>query len=97
MAFKFLREMSEWARDYHYAEYFNQGTESVDPPTEWEDDDEVFFWQAYRVIENHYHETDKTPPSADRIQRMLWKRPAIITEFRAHCVKGYQGSPVYME
>jgi len=90
---KFLGEMNEWARDYHYAAYYSQGEESVDPPTEWADDDDVFFWEAYRVIENHYHETEQNPPSADRIQRMLWKRPAILTQFRTQCVKGYQGNP----
>ena len=90
---KFLGEMNEWARDYHYAEYFNQGTESVDPPTEWADDDDEFFWQAYRAVEDSYNDLGKAVPSADRIQRMLWQRPAILTQFRTQCVKGYQGNP----
>jgi len=90
---KFLGEMNEWARDYHYAEYYSQGTESVDPPTEWTDDDDTFFWEAYRAIEDSYNDLGKSAPSTDRIQRMLWQRPAILTQFRAQCVKGYQGNP----
>jgi len=85
--------MNEWARDYHYAEYFNQGTESVDPPTEWTDDDEVFFWRAYEVVADMYADNGKKEPSHDQIQRMLWKKPTILTQFIAQCVKGYQGKP----
>ena len=93
----FLREMSEWARDYHYAEYFNQGIEPMDPPTEWHDDDDEFFWRAYEVVADMYADNGKEEPSFDRIRRMIWQKPAILTQFRAQCVKGYQGSPVYME